>query len=190
MIRKTFVMLLALTSILASGQDNVKKEPVDWVDPMIGTATSRWMLFPGASLPFGMVKLSPDNQELGWKAGYEYDIGNIAGFSHIHSWVMGGLLCMPASGELKIVPGPEDNGDVFIGVTLFRDQFLYLVTYELRFLVVAFEEKGHDLLMERLSPENLLGIRDGRPTGISAAVQLDLFRFPRFQTKKEVFHVL
>jgi predicted alpha-1,2-mannosidase len=58
-----------------------------------------------------MVKLSPDNQERGWKAGYEYDIKNIAGFSHIHSWTMAGLLAMPTNGPLKIKPGTELDPD-------------------------------------------------------------------------------
>ena len=66
-------------------------------------------MFPGPSLPFGMVKLSPDNQELGWKAGYDYEIDNIAGFSHIHSWTMAGLLTMPTTGPLKIRPGTEKH---------------------------------------------------------------------------------
>lgn len=87
------------------------KKPVDYVDLMIGTSNSRWMLYPGPSMPFGMVKLSPDNQKQCWKAGYEYNIENIAGFSHIHSWVMGGLLTMPTVGALKTVPGPEDDPD-------------------------------------------------------------------------------
>lgn len=87
------------------------REPVDYVDGLIGTSTSRWMLFPGASMPFGMVKLSPDNQKQGWKAGYEYTIENIAGFSHIHSWTMGGLLVQPATGPLRTVPGPETDPD-------------------------------------------------------------------------------
>jgi len=88
-----------------------RKTIVDYVDPMMGTSTSRWMLYPGPSMPFGMVKLSPDNQEEGWKAGYEYDIDNIAGFSHLHSWTMGALLNMPITGELQIQPGPENNPD-------------------------------------------------------------------------------
>jgi predicted alpha-1,2-mannosidase len=89
----------------------VERQPVDWVDPMLGTSSSRWMLYPGPSMPFGMVKLSPDNQDHSWKAGYEYLITNIAGFSHIHSWTMGGLLTMPTVGELNIAPGPEDDPD-------------------------------------------------------------------------------
>ncbi len=88
-----------------------ERELVDWVDCLLGTATSRWMLFPGPSLPFSMVKLSPDNQRHCWKAGYEYTIENIAGFSHIHSWTMGGLLVMPTVGNLKTVPGPESDPD-------------------------------------------------------------------------------
>lgn len=87
------------------------RTPVDYVDPMIGTSNSRWMLYPGPSMPFGMVKLSPDNRKQTWKGGYEYNIENIMGFSHIHSWIMAGLLTMPAVGELKTDPGPEDNPD-------------------------------------------------------------------------------
>jgi len=88
------------------------RQPADWVDPMLGTSSSRWMLFPGPALPFSMVKLSPDNQDQGWKAGYEYAIKNIAGFSHIHSWTMGGLLTMPTVGPLQTRPGPQNNPDV------------------------------------------------------------------------------
>ena len=88
-----------------------ERTPADYVDCLLGTGSSRWMLFPGAAMPFGMVKLSPDNQRQSWKAGYEYTIHNIAGFSHIHSWTMGGLLTMPATGPLKIAPGPERDPD-------------------------------------------------------------------------------
>jgi predicted alpha-1,2-mannosidase len=93
-----------------SGVDELK-EPVDYVDPMIGTSDSRWMLYPGPSMPFGMVKLSPDNRKHIWKGGYEYNIENIMGFSHIHSWIVGGLLTMPTVGELATQPGTEEDPD-------------------------------------------------------------------------------
>jgi predicted alpha-1,2-mannosidase len=101
---------------LADTPPDRPREPVDWVDCLIGTSSSRWMLYPGPSMPFGMVKLSPDNQGddpavRHWKAGYEYTIGNIMGFSHVHSWTMGGLLTMPATGPLRTQPGPEDDPD-------------------------------------------------------------------------------
>lgn len=91
-----------------------QREPVDWVDPMLGTSSSRWMLFPGPSMPFGMVKLSPDNEDrpgTWYKGGHEYLIENIAGFSHIHSWTLGGLLTVPTTGPLQVKPGPQDEPD-------------------------------------------------------------------------------
>ena len=63
------------------------------------------MLFPRPALPFGMVKLSPDNRRWGWGAGYKYEIGTILGFSHIHSWTMSGLLSVSTTGPLKLVQG-------------------------------------------------------------------------------------
>jgi len=100
------IFLLLALNLSISGQN---KQPVDYVDPLLGTQDSRWIMFPGPSLPFGMVKLSPDNQELGWKAGYDYDINNIAGFSHLHSWTMAGILTMPTTGPLQTIPGSEKH---------------------------------------------------------------------------------
>lgn len=102
-----FLMLgFKVTSVQAQ-----HKNITSYVDPLLGTGDSRWIMFPGPTTPFGMVKLSPDNQELGWKAGYEYEIENIAGFSHLHSWTMAGLLTMPTNGPLKIKPGTEKDPD-------------------------------------------------------------------------------
>jgi putative alpha-1,2-mannosidase len=111
MIKTRNLLLTGLFSLLIALQASAQIKPVDYVDPIMGTTDSRWMLFPGASMPFGMVKLSPDNQRKGWKAGYEYKINNVSGFSHIHSWTMGGLLTMPTVGELKIKPGKENDPD-------------------------------------------------------------------------------
>lgn len=55
------------------------------VNTLIGTD---WVgnVYPGASAPFGMVQLSPDNGRAGWDyiAGYFYPDSTIAGFSHTH----------------------------------------------------------------------------------------------------------
>lgn len=112
---KRYIILIIVATLLNSGfaQKNADKiNPVDYVDPLMGTTFARWMMFPGVAMPFGMVKLSPDNQRKGWKAGYEYKIHNIAGFSHLHSWTMGGLMTMPTNGPLKIIPGTEKNPDL------------------------------------------------------------------------------
>jgi len=106
-------ILSFLLSLLCSGlcAQVELKEPVDYVDPLMGTTIPQWTLFPGATTPSGMVKISPDNQVNGWEAGYDYKIESIAGFSHIHSRTMGGLLVMPVTGELKTTPGkPTEPG--------------------------------------------------------------------------------
>ncbi|QQT25276.1 GH92 family glycosyl hydrolase [Sphingobacterium spiritivorum] len=85
--------------------------PADYVNTMMGVAHSRWMIAPGPWMPFGMVKLSPDNQRSGWQAGYDPTIESIGTFSHIHEWTMTGLGTFPVSGKLNIHMGDQDNPD-------------------------------------------------------------------------------
>lgn len=85
--------------------------PAGYVDTRIGTAHSRWMIAPGPWMPFGMVKMSPDNQMTGWQAGYQPSYENIGCFSHIHEWTMGGLGIMATNGPLKIRVGDEQRPD-------------------------------------------------------------------------------
>ena len=79
----------------------------DYIDTRIGTAHSRWMIAPGPWMPFSMVKLSPDNQNAGWQAGYQPSFESIGTFSHIHEWTMGGLGIMPTNGPLKTSIGDQ-----------------------------------------------------------------------------------
>lgn len=83
------------------------QSPADYVDTKIGSGHSRWMIAPGPWMPFSMVKLSPDNQNAGWQAGYQPTFETIGCFSHIHEWTMGGLGMMPTNGELQIRVGDE-----------------------------------------------------------------------------------
>lgn len=87
--------------------------PTDYVNTMMGTAHSRWMIAPGPWMPFGMVKLSPDNQNSGWQAGYDPTFESIGTFSHIHEWTMTGLGTFPVRGPLKTQVG--DQRDVNSG---------------------------------------------------------------------------
>ena len=87
--------VFVIFSIITACSPTNRKQPVDYVDVFIGTSNSRWMLGPYAARPFGMVQLGPDNQGSVWMAGYEYSIASVAGFSHIHSWTMAGLMMMP-----------------------------------------------------------------------------------------------
>jgi predicted alpha-1,2-mannosidase len=105
-------LFLLLVVLICSNLYSQDKSPVDYVDPFSGTSSSRWMLFPGPTMPFGMVKLSPDNTD-DWQmdAGYEYSIESISGFGFIHSWKMGSILTMPTIGKVKIKPGLKNNPD-------------------------------------------------------------------------------
>lgn len=71
--------------------------------------------FPGATVPFGMVQLSPDTNTVGWDAvsGYHREDGSILGFSHTHLSGTGvgdmlDVLVVPAVGEVKLSPGTPD----------------------------------------------------------------------------------
>lgn len=60
-------------------------EPNPFVDPFIGTG-AHGHVYPGATTPFGMVQLSPDNGKSGWDwcSGYNWEDSLIVGFSHLH----------------------------------------------------------------------------------------------------------
>ena len=79
--------------------------PAGYVDTKMGTAHSRWMIAPGPWMPFSMVKLSPDNQNDSWQAGYEPTFESIGCFSHIHEWTIAGLGTMPTNGPLQTQVG-------------------------------------------------------------------------------------
>jgi predicted alpha-1,2-mannosidase len=89
------------------------KSAVDYVNPLIGT-DAHGHVYPGATVPFGMVQLSPDTRDNGWDgaSGYHYSDSSILGFSHNHLTGtgvgdLGNILLMPTVGELKLVPGDK-----------------------------------------------------------------------------------
>lgn len=98
---------------------NIKKtgSPLQYVDPFIGT-DAHGHTFPGATLPFGMVQLSPDTRTVGWDAcsGYHYSDSSIIGFSHTHLsgtgiGDYGDILLMPFTGRPLITAGETGNPD-------------------------------------------------------------------------------
>src|SRR5690554_6183064 len=80
-------------------------DPVQYVNPFIGTDFFGHT-FPGASLPYAMIHVSPDTGTEGWthSAGYLWQASSIIGFSHTHwsgvGMVDGGdILLMPTTGN-------------------------------------------------------------------------------------------
>jgi len=89
------------------------KAPVDYVNPFIGTA-EHGHVYPGATVPFGLVQLSPDTRDTTWDgcSGYHYSDDSILGFSHNHLTGtgcadLGNVLLLPTVGPLKLIPGAK-----------------------------------------------------------------------------------
>ena len=104
--------LLAFSATALTAQ-----EPVDYVDPFIGT-TNFSVCNPGAVLPQGMMSVVPfnvmgsdlnpnDKDARWWSAPYEYHNKFFTGFAHVTlSGVgcpeLGSLLTMPTAGKLDV----------------------------------------------------------------------------------------
>jgi predicted alpha-1,2-mannosidase len=119
--RKLLPLLLAVASA-ARAQD---KNLIQYVNPLIGTE-KMGHTYPGATVPFGAVQLSPDTDTITmyangrynpdmykYCAGYQYDDKTIVGFSHTHfsgtgHSDLGDFLIMPTVGKLQLNPGTED----------------------------------------------------------------------------------
>lgn len=80
-------IILSVIIIACSSPDNKQKitakQPVDYVDVFIGTL-DHGHTFPGATVPFGSVQLTPVNgtEAWDWCSGYHYSDSVIYGFSH------------------------------------------------------------------------------------------------------------
>ena len=100
--RKLLLALLLPLQIFA------QKDFTKYVDPFVGTG-GHGHTFPGPTMPFGMVQLSPDTRLTGWDgcSGYHYSDKVIYGFSHTH---LSGTGC-------------SDYGDILLVPTLGKVQF-------------------------------------------------------------------
>ena len=123
--RLYFIFLITLSK-LATAQPKTAEKLVPYVKPIIGTQRMGHT-YPGATVPFGMVQLSPETDSVGYElngkynpkvyeycAGYQYEDKTITGFSHTHfsgtgHSDLGDFLVMPTVGTLKLNPGTADK---------------------------------------------------------------------------------
>lgn len=113
-------LLLLLAACIITGNVHAQspaKKRTAYVNPFIGTGAVASSLsgnnYPGATVPFGMVQLSPDTRDQpNWDvtAGYDHNDSTITGFSHTHLSGTGvaelfDVLFMPTTGEIKTRPG-------------------------------------------------------------------------------------
>ena len=126
--KKHFILVLIF--IIGNNYIGYSQSPlpdlIQYVKPIIGTQ-KMGHTFPGATVPFGSVQLSPDTDTLSYEvngkynpdiykycAGYQYDDGTIVGFSHTHysgtgHSDLGDFLIMPTVGKLQLNPGTASH---------------------------------------------------------------------------------
>lgn len=120
--KKIFLVTLFLNFLCSNAQQNL----VQFVKPIIGTE-KMGHTYPGATVPFGAVQLSPETDTISYElngkyngevykycAGYRYEDKTIVGFSHTHlsgtgHSDLGDFLIMPTQGKLQLNPGTASN---------------------------------------------------------------------------------
>lgn len=126
---KRFLLFLipALMNYAIPAQNIQQAESlIKYVNPFIGTR-EMGHTYPGVSVPFGFVQLSPDTDTITYEkdgkynpevyrycAGYQYLDKTIVGFSHTHfngtgHSDLGDFLIMPSTGPLQLNPGTADH---------------------------------------------------------------------------------
>ncbi|MFA5329145.1 MAG: GH92 family glycosyl hydrolase [Prolixibacteraceae bacterium] len=107
-----FFVLIATIFLGCNGKKAI--DLTQFVDPFIGTAFTGHT-YPGATTPFGMVQVGPDNGISGWEfcSGYHNNSKTIMGFSHTHlsgtgASDMGDILFMPVVGRVPFTAGTEE----------------------------------------------------------------------------------
>jgi predicted alpha-1,2-mannosidase len=149
-------------------------EVIQYVDPFIGTG-GHGHVFPGVSMPFGMVQLSPDTRTLGWDgcSGYHYSDTSVLGFSHTHLsgtgiGDYGDVLMMPFTGPAHIDAGnPEDPDSGYRSRFSHEDEVAYPGYYSVKLA-------DYDILAELTASERVGFHRYTYPVGQQAGLIIDL----------------
>lgn len=113
---RRILFVLTTTAVLATCLGSLigiaaEPTPLASTRPMIGTA-EHGHTYPGATVPFGMVQLSPDTRLVSWDgcSAYHYSDKAILGFSHTHlsgtgCSDLGDIRFTPLSGKLPKMEG-------------------------------------------------------------------------------------
>ncbi|MFI1772051.1 GH92 family glycosyl hydrolase [Thalassobellus citreus] len=127
---KNFTLLILFIVLISSCKENTakkqqyKQDTTSYVNPFIGTG-GHGHTYPGATVPFGMLQVSPDNgiSSWDWCSGYHYTDSIVAGFSHLH-------LSGTGIGDLADILFMPTNKQVDLTInTKNRDSLAYKSTY-------------------------------------------------------------
>ena len=133
--------------------------------------------FPGATVPFGAVQLSPDtwNRTWDWSSGYHHDDTSIMGFSHTHLSGTGvgdllDVLLVPRTGPVKLQPGTRENPEEG-----YRSRFAHADEHATPgFYSVLLQSAGGNKILAELTATERTGVhRYAFPPGEDAHILLD-----------------
>ncbi|AMP99954.1 Alpha-1,2-mannosidase [Pedobacter cryoconitis] len=103
-------LLIAATMPVLAQQAGKVTDPVDWVNPLMGTASkpslSNGNTYPTIAVPWGMNFWTPQTGKMGDGWAYTYDADKIRGFKQTHQpspWMndYGQFSVMPVTGKMK-----------------------------------------------------------------------------------------
>ena len=165
----SLLLLLPLLSLSQSRQRDLTR----LVDPFVGTG-GHGHTFPGATLPFGMVQLSPDTRLSGWDgcSGYHYSDHIIYGFSHTHLSGTGipdycDILLMPTVGDVHLEARPHEAGKGYASRFSHQNETAIPGYYSVRL--------DDDNILAELTTTSRVGFhRYSFPRTISANIIIDL----------------
>ena len=118
--KQIILLLLSFIFITSCNQTSVKKSPKmdvvnTHVNPFIGTG-GHGHTYPGATVPFGMLQVSPLNgiTDWDWCSGYHYSDSIAVGFSHLSLSGTGigdlaDVIFMPVNKEVDITVTPKNR---------------------------------------------------------------------------------
>jgi len=105
----SMLLIAAAMPVMAQKTDKVT-EPVDWVNPLMGTASkpdlSNGNTYPAIAVPWGMNFWTPQTGKMGDGWAYTYDADKIRGFKQTHQpspWMndYGQFSVMPVTGKMR-----------------------------------------------------------------------------------------
>jgi len=120
--KKQLLILCTILIISCSKQadtsKNKEKLAISYVDPFIGTG-GHGHTYPGATVPFGMLQVSPVNgiNSWDWCSGYHYSDSVAVGFSHLNLSGTGigdlaDIIFMPVNKEVNLAVNPQSRDSI------------------------------------------------------------------------------
>lgn len=177
---ETIAAQTGLSKALVSTGKSEAGDLTQFVNIFLGTG-GHGHTYPGATVPFGAVQLSPDTgiRDWDWSSGYHHDDATMMGFSHTHLSGTGvgdmlDLLLVPRTGALVLDPGVDPESRLNPAGT-YRAHFSHASEVgEPGFYAVSLDSSGGAKIHAELTATERTGLaRFTFPAGEPAHILLD-----------------